>query len=185
MHRICFPLSLLVVAFAIPAFAQDHHSGAGHQANPVAAAASPYAGWESRTVKALSDQQIADLRAGRGMMLALAAELNGYPGPLHTLELADALKLSTDQKNRTAALLSAMKAETKAIGEEIINGEAELDRMFADRIVTRESMETMVARIAAAQGNLRAAHLRYHLAMVEILLRDQVKAYSRLRGYAS
>ena len=44
------------------------------------APASPYAGWEHRPAKALSKEQIADLRAGRGMGLALPAELNGYPG---------------------------------------------------------------------------------------------------------
>jgi hypothetical protein len=36
---------------------------------------------EQRDIKTLSNQQIADLRAGRGMGLALAAELNGYAGP--------------------------------------------------------------------------------------------------------
>ena len=40
----------------------------------------PYAGMETRPIKALSEQQIADLRTGRGMSLALAAELNGYTG---------------------------------------------------------------------------------------------------------
>jgi len=39
----------------------------------------PYAGLQNRSIKTLSDQQIADLNAGRGMGLALAAELNGYP----------------------------------------------------------------------------------------------------------
>lgn len=34
-----------------------------------------YSGLEHRAVKALSDQQIADLRAGRGLGLALPAEL--------------------------------------------------------------------------------------------------------------
>ena len=29
---------------------------------------------------------------------ALAAELNGYPGPSHVLELADKLELSTEQR---------------------------------------------------------------------------------------
>jgi hypothetical protein len=61
-------------------------------------AQTPYAGMQSRSIKALSDQQIADLNAGRGMGLALAAELNGYPGPLHVLELADKLDLSADQR---------------------------------------------------------------------------------------
>ena len=61
-------------------------------------AQTPYAGMQARSIKALSDQQIADLGAGRGMGLALAAELNGYPGPSHVLELADKLDLSADQQ---------------------------------------------------------------------------------------
>src|SRR6187431_528451 len=57
-------------------------------------ARTPYAGIQARPVKALSDKDIADLKAGRGMGLALPAELNGYPGPLHVLELATPLGLS-------------------------------------------------------------------------------------------
>ena len=60
----------------------------------VAFAQSPYAGMQTRSIKALSEQQIADLKAGRGMGLALPAELNGYPGPVHVLELSDQLGLS-------------------------------------------------------------------------------------------
>jgi hypothetical protein len=40
----------------------------------------PYAELEARPLKALSYEQIADLKAGRGMSLVLAAELNGYTG---------------------------------------------------------------------------------------------------------
>jgi hypothetical protein len=40
----------------------------------------PYAGMETRPIKPLSEQQIADPRTGRGMSLALAVELNGYTG---------------------------------------------------------------------------------------------------------
>jgi len=56
--------------------------------------ASPYEGMQARPIKALSAEQIADLRAGRGMSLALAAELNGYPGPRHILELGEQLGLT-------------------------------------------------------------------------------------------
>src|SRR2546425_6382198 len=75
----------------------------------------PYAGLETRTVKALSEQQIADLRAGRGMGLALAAELNGYPGPLHVLELGDQIGLSDTQRERMRELFAAMQAEAGSI----------------------------------------------------------------------
>lgn len=42
---------------------------------------SPYVGQEYREIKALSTQEISDYMSGRGMGLAKAAELNGYPGP--------------------------------------------------------------------------------------------------------
>ena len=158
----------------LPATAQDHGTTAGL----------PYAGMESRAVKALSDQQIADLQAGRGMGLALAAELNGYPGPAHTLDLAGALMLSDEQRAKTAALFDAMKAETIPIGERIIAEEMALDRLFRDGRVTRTSLDASTARIGAAQGELRAAHLRYHLAMVELLSPPQIARYQELRGYA-
>ena len=63
-----------------------------------ASAQTPYAGMQTRSIKALSDQQIADLGAGRGMGLALAAEMNGYPGSSHVLELADRLDLSAGRR---------------------------------------------------------------------------------------
>ena len=77
MKRMAMTVALVLIAGS--ALAQSHR---------------PYAGLQSRPVKALSEQTIADLRAGRGMTMALPAELNGYPGPLHVIELADALALS-------------------------------------------------------------------------------------------
>jgi hypothetical protein len=65
-------ITALLTLLVAPAMAQEHQHAHG-----------PYAGLQQRGVKALSDQQIADLRAGKGMGLALAAELNGYPGPIH------------------------------------------------------------------------------------------------------
>ncbi len=84
----------------------------------------PYAGLQERSIKALSAEQIGDLRAGRGMGLALAAELNGYPGPVHVIELADALELKGDQRARINKLLAAMKAEAIPLGERLIVQEA-------------------------------------------------------------
>src|SRR5262245_62315440 len=66
---------------------------------PATAQEQPYAGYEQRPIKALSREQIADLKAGRGMGLALAAELNGFPGPIHVLELAERLQLTVEQRS--------------------------------------------------------------------------------------
>lgn len=175
-------------AFLIAAFALGTLPAVGqvrHDAHDGGAKALPYAGLEQRRVKALSDRQIADLRAGRGMGLALAAELNGYPGPLHALELADALELTAEQRSRTSDLFEAMRAETIPIGERIISEETVLDRLFAERMATPETLQEAALRIGTAQGELRSAHLRYHLRMVEVLTSRQVTDYMRLRGYRS
>jgi Spy/CpxP family protein refolding chaperone len=146
-------------------------------------ASQPYAGLQARAVKTLSEQQIADLRAGRGMGLALPAELNGYPGPLHTLENAEALALTPDQQARTEALLEAMRAETVPIGERLIQQEADLDSLFASQTVHPANLGAATAAIGATQGQLRAAHLRYHLAMMDVLTPEQVRRYGEVRGY--
>src|SRR6266851_1127749 len=91
----------------------------------------PYAGLQARPIKALSEQQIADLKAGRGMGLALAAELNGYPGPKHVLELEKELGLSDAQRTRAQQLFDAMRAETVPLGLRLIAAETDLDQQFA------------------------------------------------------
>jgi hypothetical protein len=143
----------------------------------------PYAGLERRAVKALSDEQIADLRAGRGMGLALAAELNGYAGPLHVLELADALALTGEQRHRTHELYEAMKREAVPLGERLIVQESDLEAAFATRTMTVERLARLTAAIGETQAALRAAHLKYHLAQDELLTAEQRARYAALRGY--
>jgi Spy/CpxP family protein refolding chaperone len=143
----------------------------------------PYAGFEGRPIKALSEQQVADLRAGRGMGLALAAELNGYPGPMHVLELADALDLSGQQRAKMQELFAAMKAEAIPLGEKLIAEEAELDRAFADKTITPASLAASTDAIGTTHAALRQAHLKYHLFTIEVLTPAQVQRYAELRGY--
>ena len=143
----------------------------------------PYAGLEGRPIKALSDQQVRDLRAGRGMGLALAAELNGYPGPMHVLELADALGLTDQQRARMHDLFAAMRAEAIPLGDKLIAQEAELDRRFADRTIAPSSLAASVGAIGATQAELRETHLKYHLSTADVLTPAQVQRYGELRGY--
>jgi Spy/CpxP family protein refolding chaperone len=159
-------------AFALSAtcFAQSH---------------SPYAGFETRNIKTLSDQQISDLRAGLGMGLALAAELNGYPGPRHSIELATQLGLSETQLATANELFAAMTAESVPIGERLIAEESELDAQFAGKTVTADSLRAATEEIGRTQASLRAAHLKYHLLMLQLLTPQQVQRYNELRGYSA
>jgi Spy/CpxP family protein refolding chaperone len=150
-----------------------------------AVAQTPYAGLQTRPVKALSEQQIADLNAGRGMGLALAAELNGYPGPSHVLELADKLELSSDQRQKVQSLFDSMKAEAQPLGSKLIAQETDLDRLFASRAITTDSLKASTTAIAVTQGELRETHLKYHLSTAAILTPAQMQRYADLRGYGS
>jgi Spy/CpxP family protein refolding chaperone len=165
--------ALAALHVSIAALAQGGHS---HQ---------PYAELKHRPVKALSDEQIGDLRAGRGMGLALAAELNGYPGPRHVLEHADELNLGRAERERTQALFEAMLAETIPLGEQLIRQETDLDRLFASKAITPESLAGATSTIGETLGALRAAHLRYHLIMMDVLTPEQVRRYNELRGYGA
>jgi hypothetical protein len=173
MNRLAVALAL----FGVPAaLAQEHR--------PIPTP-SPYSGLEERAIKALSEQQIADLRAGRGMGLALPAELNGYPGPVHVLELAAQLDLTDAQHRRMQEFVANMKAETIPIGEAIIAQEAELERQFASRTITPTSLEETTAQIGGMQAALRAAHLKYHLSTLDALNPTQIARYAELRGYSA
>lgn len=173
----------VAVALATPAAAQPHGHHPQHAPAAHAGADAPYAGLQRREIKALSAQQIADLRAGRGMTLALSAELNGYPGPAHVIELAEALALSAPQLARTQALFARMQGEASALGEALIDAERALDALFARREAPDDNVGAATARAAQLQGQLRATHLRYHLAMLEVLTPQQIAQYNRLRGY--
>jgi hypothetical protein len=148
-----------------------------------AIAQGPYAGMQARAIKALSPEQVSDLGAGRGMGLALAAELNGYPGPAHVLEVADKLELSSDQRSRIETLFDSMKAEAQPLGAKLIKEEADLDSLFASRSITPDSLKASTAAIAVTQGVLRETHLKYHLSTATILTPDQMNRYAELRGY--
>ncbi|WGR74776.1 MULTISPECIES: hypothetical protein [unclassified Bradyrhizobium] len=147
-------------------------------------AQTPYAGMQLRQIKALSDQEIADLRAGRGMGLALAAEINGYPGPSHVLELADRLGLTSEQRGKVQEMFAAMRSEAIPLGSRLIDKEGELDQQFASGSVTPESLRAATAAISFIQGELRNAHLKYHLLTRAVLDKPQLDRYAELRGYA-
>jgi Spy/CpxP family protein refolding chaperone len=145
----------------------------------------PYAGLQERIIKALSPQQVEDYLEGRGMGLALAAELNGYPGPRHVLELAEELELSADQLAETRRLFEDMRLAAIGLGEQIVAGEGALDELFASGTASRASLRDAVAALALLHGQLRAHHLGYHLAMRDLLEPRQIESYRRLRRYAA
>jgi Spy/CpxP family protein refolding chaperone len=147
-------------------------------------AQTPYAGMQNRAIKSLSDNDINELRRGGGWGLALAAELNGLPGPSHLLELKDKIPLTPDQVDKTQMLLDEMRKAAIPAGERFIAAEKALEAAFASGKVDEASLRRLLADTESARSELRFIHLSQHYKTVLFLKPEQIKRYNILRGYA-
>ena len=145
----------------------------------------PYAGEQSRAIASLSESDVDALLAGQGWGLALPAELNGYPGPLHVLELADELALSAAQRAEVQAVYDRMKAEAQVLGQQYVEAEAHLSRMFRMGHANEDMLTTMLTRSSETLAALRAVHLSAHLEVTPMLTDEQKQTYENLRGYGA
>jgi hypothetical protein len=141
------------------------------------------AGQPGHEIKALSDSEIADYLEGRGMGLAKAAELNGYPGPDHALELATQLGLSPHQRATIERLKRSMKKAAR-LGYWLVRDERRLDLLFAEGQANDENITPLVQRIGSLEAEIRLVHLRAHIEMRKILSADQIKKYEQARGHS-
>lgn len=187
MHHMTHTAALLASLLSVSLPASAQHGGHDHAQmhNPAQekSAATPYAGEQSRAIKSLSADDMRALQKGDGMGLAKAAELNGYPGPMHVLEHADALKLTPEQRSQTSALMQAHKARAAQIGTQLIAAEQALDAAFASRQIDEARLATLTADIGRLQASLRAEHLGTHLKQTALLSETQTRTYAALRGY--
>lgn len=171
-------LLLLAALVALPASAQHDHS---HDHD---APTEPTVTTDGPVPTGLSAPDLDGLLAGRGMGLAAPAELHSYPGPLHVLEHADALGLTDEQRAATEALRAEVATRAPELGARIVGMERHLDHLFASGEATDAAVERITGHIARARGELRALHLRAHIAMRHALTDEQIATYDRLRGYA-
>jgi hypothetical protein len=131
---------IMATLFAInPALAAETHREHVH--------ASPYAGEETREIKALSGEDVDELLRGGGWGFAKAAELNGMPGPSHVLDMASELGLSVEQVERTRRIRDAMRREAKAIGERFVAKEVALETRFRAGDIVEPELEARVTEI--------------------------------------
>lgn len=162
-------LVLAAFAFAIPVRADNQSA--------------PYAGQQARSIKSLSAEDVAALLKGEGMGMAKAAELNGYPGPVHVLTLASELGLIESQRLQVQAIFDRMSAAAKPLGAKWVEREQVLDGLFVRGEITAERLVAEIAVIGELQARLRSVHLAAHLETRALLNSDQIVRYLHLRGY--
>ncbi|MFC1829972.1 Spy/CpxP family protein refolding chaperone [Thermodesulfobacteriota bacterium] len=146
---------------------------------------SKYAGQEKREIKSLSESDIEELKNGGGWGFAKAAELNGYPGPIHVLEMKKEINLSAQQVKEIEDVYQRMKNQAIPLGLQLIELERSLNNHFANGTITDNLLQELLGEIAQVRKNLRYTHLSAHLTTPNILTAEQVTLYNELRGYAS
>jgi len=118
---------------------------------------------------------------GRGFGLAFAADQNGYPGPMHVLELKDRLKLTADQEAKMQQLMHAMFSESRPKRARLLEAEAKLRRLFAERAADDAAVRTAVGEVERARSEIRLVHLLTHLRTRDLLTEDQRRIYHEAR----
>ncbi len=166
--RLC--ATIMAASLASEAFASDPQRA-------------PYAGEDKREIKSLSATDIVALREGQGWGLAKSAELNGYPGPLHVLQLSDKLALTSEQQTRIQDIFDKMKRAAQATGQDYLRAERAIDQAFANGKATVKLIETLTHKAAQLRAHLRAIHLYAHLETTPLLTRHQRMIYKKARGY--
>jgi Spy/CpxP family protein refolding chaperone len=125
------------------------------------------------------------LLKGEGMGLALYAEVAGYPGPKHVLELKEKLKLTPDQHKKVEALADLVKVSAVAKGEEIVEAEEELFGLFTAGQLNEKTLRQKLEAIGKLRADLRFVHLQAHLRTRQVLTPQQVALYNELRGHTN
>jgi Spy/CpxP family protein refolding chaperone len=176
MTRIVW-LGLVAVTIAGAGTARAQHEGHGAHGDPgTPTPTSPHA--RAQACAQEFDAVVAD---GRGFGLAFAADQNGYPGPLHVLELKDRLGLTAEQETRVRALLEAMFADARPKSARLLQAEARLRALFASGKTDEASVRTAAAEVEQARRDVRLVHLLTHLQTRALLTKSQISAYTAAR----
>jgi len=146
---------------------------------------SNYAGQENREIKSLSQDEIAGLKAGKGLGLAKAAELNGVPGPRHLLDMKVEIGLSDEQIEDIQSLFHKMKTKAIELGHLLILSERRLNNAFYYRHMNKIRLNKMLEVNEMIRKELRYVHLVAHLETLDTVTDEQISLYNQLRGYIS
>jgi hypothetical protein len=140
-------------------------------------------GQKAREIRALSEDEIQGLLDGDGLGYARAAELNGYPGPRHVLDLAGSLTLTAEQARQVETIFSIMRDSARVLGRQLVEAERHLDDVFSNGHDSGAVVIALVEAIGRIESRLRYTHLAAHLETADILSESQIEAYAKLRGY--
>jgi Spy/CpxP family protein refolding chaperone len=124
------------------------------------------------------------LEKGEGGGMGMLAEMYGYPGPKHLLDIHDSLRMGPGQVQRIANLYDEMRAAAAGKGQMIIVKEEELEDLFGSGRADEPTVRKLASEIGRMRGDLRAVHLTAHLKAWGLLTEEQRTRYKAIREAA-
>lgn len=158
---------------------------ASHEAHADPESGSSYAPLLDSPIRGLTREQIEAYQNGEGASMALPAELNGYPGPAHVLDLAEPLGLTPEQRAAMERLRGGMGDEAIPRGLELLALHKALDDGFRNGTLDEDDLARLLRDIGEKDAALRLIHLRTHVEAASLLTTHQRALYVELRGYGN
>jgi len=91
------------------------------------------------------------------------------------------MAFAADQERNVRTLMDAMFAESKPKSARLLEAEARLRRLFAERAADDASVRATVAEVERARSEVRLVHLLTHLKARDILTEAQRRIYQEAR----
>ena len=126
------------------------------------------------TIPSDKDQLLSGVAAGQ----TLLAEKNGYPIPQKIISFKDQLGLTKDQLKKITEMLTNLPVSVTVKGQEIVEAEEELNRLFESGTINEKMLRVKLERIGIMRGDLRFIHLQVYLREKQIL---SVNQWERLK----
>lgn len=133
-------------------------------------------------IRSLPGRDIVALAGGEGGGLAKIADLNGYPGPRHVLDMDAHLNLTTRQREQLRQVMSTMEADAKEVATRYLSALAQLEEDTRQGSLSGDQFLKRYRAVEALRTELGAVHLITHFKTKDLLTPAQVATYYKPQG---
>ena len=103
----------------------------------------------------------------------MSADSNGFPSPQKILLLKEYLNLTKDQVKKIDAMLKNLPVSAIVKGQEIVEAEEDLNKIFAAGNVNERTLRTKLEHIGKLRAELRFTYLQAYLKAKQVLSANQ------------
>ncbi len=109
------------------------------------------------------------------------AERNGFPVPKKIISFKEQLGLTKDQLRKIDEMLTNLQVSTTVKGQEIIDAEVELEKLFESGAINDKTLRIKLEQIGKMRADLRFMHLQIYLKEKQILSPKQWERLKELK----